>query len=295
MPINAYVLAADPTWLRISVSAYYPFIQRLVVSYDARGLSWTGNPTEWKQCLEELANIDVDRKIQYLAGDYSAGTLGLLEADTRQRQEALDAAGTDADWVLQLDTDEVLPKPEQLVRLLESAPASVQAVEWPMRVLFRRLRGGHYLEVRARDGSPFYEYPGPVAVRSGARLVNARRAEGMWLRAELPGETGRPQKPRPPADLEVRLTLDRDGEAILHNSWARGPRQVARKVRAWGHYDGARTWKYYLLTWLPSPLTWRALRNLHPLFPGTWPALRRVSSSDVDRATGASMTADYRP
>ena len=36
MQIAAYVLAADPTWVRTSVLAYYPHVSRIFVSYDRR-------------------------------------------------------------------------------------------------------------------------------------------------------------------------------------------------------------------------------------------------------------------
>ncbi len=44
MRLNAYVLAADPAWIEESVASYYDLVQRILVSFDDSGTSWTGHP-----------------------------------------------------------------------------------------------------------------------------------------------------------------------------------------------------------------------------------------------------------
>ena len=57
---------------------------------------------------------------------------------TRQRQGALDSLAAVADWVLQIDSDEVLPDIEALLAGLRHADSlGLRIVEWPMRVLYR--------------------------------------------------------------------------------------------------------------------------------------------------------------
>ena len=79
------------------------------------------------------------------------------------------------------------------------------AVEWPMRVLYRRLGPGSYLLVTSRSGEAHHEYPGPVAVRAGARLTVARRTDGPVVRAVVRGDDRSLQVTRPAGPGETRL------------------------------------------------------------------------------------------
>jgi hypothetical protein len=272
--IKAYILAADPTWIECSVSAYYPCVEEIIVSYDRRGLGWTGAPVALDECLERLRAVDFDRKMKFVPGDFSGAVRDPMENDTLQRNVALQLASEDADWVLQLDTDEYLPSPAALLGALQKADLlGAGALEWPMRVLYRNLPGGRALEICARDGSDHFEYIAPVAVRSGKRLVHSRQTNGAVLRALVRGDCSSVQLSRPLAVGEVREELLNSGEAIIHNSWARSPADLRRKLASWSHAS-ARAWIYYWARWLPSIWTWRWMRNLHPFFGGVWPALR---------------------
>jgi hypothetical protein len=315
MQIAAYVLAADPTWIRTSVLAYYAHVSRIVVSYDRDGRGWSGSPVPARRCIAALRGIDRDRKIRYVPGDFAGTHEDLMAAETAQRQAALDVAGLGADWVLQLDTDEVLPDAAALCRALADVGPQYEGVSWPMRVLYRRLRGGRYLEVAAEDGGLHVEYPGPVAVRAGVTLHHARHPAGPVLRVpvERPAGVvvdvaaaeravvdvvdvvdvvalergGAPAAvrtaladggpdPRPPASREPCLTATAD-QVIWHNSWARSPRAVRRKVLSWGH-GGPEMLEYYQHVWLPAPASWPQLRDLHPLHGPRWHHLRPAPS-----------------
>ena len=272
--IKAYILAADPTWIECSVSAYYPCVEEIIVSYDRRGLGWTGAPVALDECLERLRAVDFDKKMKFVPGDFSGAVRDPMENDTLQRNVALQLASEDADWVLQLDTDEYLPCPAALLAAIQKADLQrAGALEWPMRVLYRNLPGGRALEICARDGGDHFEYIAPVAVRSRKRLVHSRQTNGAVLRAVVRGDCSSMQLSRPLAVGEMREELLNSSEAIIHNSWARSPADLRRKLASWSHAS-ARAWIYYWGRWLPSIWTWRWMRNLHPFFGGVWPALR---------------------
>lgn len=189
--------------------------------------------------------------------------------------DALSGLDAGLDWVLQIDTDEVLPSAERLLQVINFAEEQdVDAVEWPMRVLYRRLRDGRYLQIVNADGSEHYDYPGPIAVRSGARLTNARCTAGRFLRPVVQGDSHSLQIARPALPNEVREVCLTENEAILHNSWARPPADVHRKISSWSHNQGVRSSLYYYRTWLPAQLRWRRMRNFHPFASDLWPQLR---------------------
>jgi hypothetical protein len=201
-----------------------------------------------------------------------------MAADTAQRQAGIDALSGTVDWILQIDNDEVLPEPWALVESIETA-GSARGIEWPMLVLYRRM-GHRYLSVVGEDGQAAYEYPGSIAVRAGSRLVDARRVSGPFVRRVIDGDVQSFQLKQPRDDDETRvegLTME---QAIIHNSWAKSPREVWRKTRSWGHAAGLRGTVYFLTRWLPAPLTWRRMRDFHPFARGLWSRLAPVDVPD---------------
>lgn len=272
--LGAYLLAGDPVWLAASLARYYPLLQHLVVVAPASRRGWTGHPIPVDECLAVVRALDVRGIHEVVWGEWRDPLP--IRADTAQRQAGLAALGHRVDWILQIDNDELLPHPARLLELLAEADArGLDAVEWPMRVLFRRLRGGDFLEVCARSGAPRYDYPGPIAVRPGATLVEARRSAGTVLRPVVRGDAASLQLTRPAAPGEVRLPVLRPADAIVHNSWGRAPAAIRRKIRTWGHAS-RRSAAYFWLCWWPAPLIWPLLRDFHPFARGLWPRLRRT-------------------
>lgn len=270
MRLKAYILAGDPTWIEYSVKSYYPWIDELVVSFDPTGRGWAGGDLLLEECFSKLRALDVDQKIRWSAGYYSNLAANPMDNDTDQRREASSLASEEADWVLQIDTDEWLPDPARLVQVLKHAEAlGMDGVEWPMRVLYRKLRSGRFLEVCSLSGREHFEYIAPIAIRSGSRLVHSRRVSGRVLRVEVDISAGGGA----PESAPVRITPE---QAIVHNSWGRSCSQMRRKLGSWSH-AGARLWAYYWMRWLPAPCVWRWMRNLHPLHGPAWPALRLCS------------------
>lgn len=279
--IGAYILAADPTWLRSSLERYYDHLDVLVISASRSNRGWTGRRILADECVAIALALDTRKIASVISGEWQ-DIDHPMNADTRQRQDALAAMADRVNWVLQIDSDEILPDFEALRSALDRADAlGLDVVDWPMQVLFRRVRG-HYLRVVANNGQSKYEYPGPIAVRPSLVLVEARRVQGPFLRPVVIGDRELTEVTRPRSSGEVRLEFLRDDQAILHNSWARPFRDVRRKVLSWGHNQGLRSRAYLYGIWLPAPLRWSRMVNFHPLIPGLWPRLA-LYRGDVDK------------
>jgi hypothetical protein len=280
MQIHAYVLAADPCWLEASILSYYDVVQKIVISYDQEHKGFSGNrklPVE--ACLRRLRAVDHDNKMVFSPGVYARSGHTAMENETHQRECAVREAGENADWVLQLDNDEVLPRFDALAEVLEYAAAmDIPAVEWPMRVLFRTTTDGHFLEVCNRDGSERFEYPGAICVRPNTLLAYGRAVSGSFVRPVVVGDWQSLQVTRPSVPNEYRIALENPDDAILHNSWARSPSNIRLKLASWGHNEGWKTWMFYYLRWLPSKYLWKWTRNFHPFSRGLWPALKMLDS-----------------
>ena len=118
MRINAYILAADPAWIEASVLSYYDLVNEIIVSYDKNSRSWTGLPILVNECLDRLRKIDRSKKMRFCPGEYARLNFEPMENDTYQRQCALNEASKRADWVLQLDADEILSDPHEFYSCL---------------------------------------------------------------------------------------------------------------------------------------------------------------------------------
>lgn len=233
MRTTAYILVGDPSFLTASVRAYYAHVDRIVVSYDGSARSWTGTDLPIDEALAQVRALDVDDRCELRPGSYARPGHDPLESETRQRNEALAAASEGADWVLQLDTDELIPRPEIFLRTLAAADrAGAGGMEFPSRWLYTRAGEDRFLEASSRFWGPASSYPGPVAVRAGTRLTQARQAAGLGLyRADVRAWNTDPWHPR---DAVVHTVVPRDA-AVLHYSWVRTPEFVARKVGWSGH------------------------------------------------------------
>lgn len=263
--LSAYIMLADPSYLAESLSAYYPYVDRIVLSYDESATSWTGTPLPLEQCLAIVRRIDVDGKCVAVPGHFARLDADALDNDTFQRQHALDAASEHGRWVLQLDTDEVMLRPEAFFAALARADAAgAGGLEYPARWLYTRVGGGRYLEQTGRLWQRAASFPGPLAVRAGTTLRLARQADVELFRVDL-----RPWNTDPwhPADAPVHAVVSPD-DAVVHFSWVRRPEVIRRKFHWSGHTDE-----------MTPPAVYRAWvrRSRHPLLAVATTPLRRRS------------------
>lgn len=262
--VTAYVLMGDPAYLKQSVAAYYPYVDRIVVSYDSSHTSWTGTPLPIDQCLQIVDEVDVDGKCMRAPGAFARLDQQALANDTHQRQVALDQASEGADWVLQLDTDEVMASPERFFDTLRQADdAGAAGLDYPSRWIYSRVGEGHYLVACDRFLRPVSSYPGPLAVRAGTQLKHARQTDVDLFRVDFRATSTDPWRPR---DAQVDAVVNA-GEAVLHFSWVRDPEAIKRKFGWSGHHAAMGAPKVYR--------DW-AWRTRHPVLTTVAAPFRRV-------------------
>lgn len=246
MRLNAYVLAGDPAWIPQSVGSYYDHVDRIIVSYDRSHRSWTGDELSVAESLRRLADSDPDRKIRLLPGDHVRTRASVIATETSQRQHALDAASEGADWVIQLDTDEIVPAMDPLLRQVAIARSrAARAVEYPARMFYTRSPSGAFLEHCGRFWSTQAGFPGPVVIAAGEQLTVARQAgETPLNRVDVSPWNTDPAHNR---TARVHSTVAVQ-HAIVHMSWVRSERQMQEKSRTSG-YAANRDWESDLARW----------------------------------------------
>jgi hypothetical protein len=275
LSISAYVLAADTSKLVESIKSYYSLVTKIVISCDGNSRGWTGAPIRVGDVISVVKSIDTDNKCIIHYGDYSRAEFALdpMAGDTCQRNEALSVAAEYGDWILQIDADEVVSDISALVDWIQYAENNqFEAVEWPLSVLYRQI-GSDYLVVCGADKAPIYEYPGAVAVRAGCSVIHARRVDRKMLRLVVREDVSSKSLLNDIQPNETRLMCLRFDQSIMHYSWSRSTVEIFEKVSSWGHANGFKSYMYVIFVWLLSPVTYRFLRNIHPMSGSLWPRL----------------------
>jgi hypothetical protein len=255
MKINAYILAADPAWIEASVLSYYNLADRIVVSYDQDSLGWTGVPVDVEQCLNRLKRIDRDNKFDYRPGHFARKEFFAtpMQNDTHQRQVALDQASDGADWVLQLDTDEILPDCMMFKKCIGDAISDeCDGLTWPSRGMSHRISKSVFLEIGARFWRPRWGRQAPYAVKSHSQLNHSRRCDGKIYHVDCRRKQSVLQYPH----VEYADKVIRPSKALIHMSWVRPVDLLEKKLNSWSHaYDK---------DWSSSMKRWHSVAR-HPL------------------------------
>lgn len=264
--INAYIMAADPAFLVESVQSYYNIVSRIIVTYDKNGIGWQGKPIDTKLCLQKLESIDKDGKMRFISGNYYWPEKNGRDSDTAQRQISLDAASEDADWVLQIDSDEVLACRTTFQSCLALAQESgAAALHYPMRWLFCKVKDDLYLEHCNRFWTIAASYPGPVAVKAGTRLEHCRQTSVPHFRVDFKTYNTDPGHPR---TAQVDSVID-PSKAIWHFSLVRDEGFLLKKSESSTHAKD--------FSWAPIIERWRWAQR-HPILTmASTPFLGRAS------------------
>jgi hypothetical protein len=244
--LGAYLLLGDPAFLEQSIRSIYAIAERIVVVYDEAGLSWTNRALPIEACLATVRRMDPDGKVELLPGAYHNTGLLPLEAETLERNAGVTALSGDVDWVVQIDTDEVLGDPGRFVRAIERAHVEGRsALDYPARWLYGHVSGHTYLERCRRMWGISAGYPGPMAVKAGTTLRLARQCDVPLWRIDFRRRNTDPAHPR---DARVD-ELVRPDEGIWHFSWVRSEEQMRSKAASSGHVDDV-NWGREIDRWL---------------------------------------------
>jgi len=244
--LGAYFLLGDPAFLEQSIRSIYAIAERIVVVYDEAGLSWTKRPLPIEHCLAVVDRMDTEQKMVLLPGNFHDTGLLPLEAETLERNAGIAALGHDVDWVVQLDTDEVLGSSRRFVQAIARADSEGRsALDYPARWLYGHVGGQVYLERCRRTWGISAGYPGPMAVKAGTPLRLARQCDVPIWRIDFRRRNTDPAHPR---DARVD-ELVRPDEGIWHFSWVRSEKQMRDKAASSGHVDEV-NWGKEIDRWL---------------------------------------------
>jgi hypothetical protein len=234
MKMSAYLCLGDPAWIEASVQSYYPYVSKIIATYDRNGCSWTGPKIDVDTCIQRLKAIDVDNKVEYVAGEFSIQSNfdNPILSETIQRTVGLDVASQFGDWVLQLDTDEIISNWNVFAAHVEYASSnSFDALYFPSISIYQMISQSLALESCRRWGVRQAGYPAPLCVRSGSKLYLARRSRGSTFHVTCRGSFNTVIESH--AVVHHQSVHERD--CVVHITKGRTPAYMEQKFKTWGH------------------------------------------------------------
>ena len=240
-------VAYDYRYAWRAIRSYYGIADEIILGLDRDRIAWSGRPFEIDEgdFRRWLAAADPLGKIRLVEGDFHAQATAHRN-DTFARK-ALSLHCKKGNWIVQIDSDEILLNPEEFRDWLLARrwPWLVQG-RW--RVVFK-LFGEDYLVVD-KDGA-FTS----VATRRRGSYTGSRNTRGFKRRSPL---------------------------NLLHFAWGRSEAELRQKLACWTHFADFDTSRMLEL-WKSVDLhNYRGFRDIHPLDGPDWPALRLVRKGDPD-------------
>jgi hypothetical protein len=234
-------LAYDWKYAFGAIRSYYAIADEIILGVDAERISWSKKPFSFDdQAVSHfVAEIDTDKKIRIIQDNFH--TLDAPMANETAERKQLGAACRAGNWVVQIDSDEILLNPLVFQKFISSVnpDASVMASWAPVYKIFGNkalVVGGFQEAVRVATHSPhLYRF---------ARVTDQTPVLSPLL--------------------------------LLHLAWCRTEEELLQKLTNWGHsteIDIEKTVGLWRATTLEN---YQQLRNFHPLYGPLWQFLQVV-------------------
>jgi hypothetical protein len=234
-------LAYDWKYACEAIRSYYAIADEIVLGLDAGRVSWSKKPFAFDEraVADFIREIDTEKKIRIIQDNFHAHDLP-MDNDTFERRQ-LGAACRVGNWVVQIDSDEILWNPHEFRSFLSNLNHDVcVAATW---VPVYKIIGNKALVVAGRPEAT------PVATRSPHLYRYAR-------------VTGQPY---------TMSTLQ-----LLHLSWGRTEEELVQKLTNWSHSQEINIGKTVGL-WRDTTLeNFRQRQDFHPLLGPLWQSLEVV-------------------
>jgi hypothetical protein len=240
-------LAYDYRMAFAAIRSYYAVADEIILGLDRDRVSWNGKPfaLDGGELREGLRSLDTEGKIRLVEGDFHAQ--GSATANDTHERNALSMECRPGNWLVQIDSDELLQNPAQFR-------------DWLLRRSWHWLVLGRWTVVFKRFGDDYL-----VVDKHDAWISVASRLRGAFTGC------------RDTKELKRRSPLH-----LLHFSWGRSEEELLQKLQSWTHARDFDTAKFFEL-WKSVDLeNYGGLRDFHPLDGPDWPSLRLIRKGDPD-------------
>jgi hypothetical protein len=224
-------VAYDWELLNFSLPAIYKHVDQICLSIDSDRISWNGNSFEldWNAFSTLIRQLDVHNKIQILQESFYNTSRSPIENENYQRSRMAAVLGQ-TDWIIQIDTDEIIMNARDLILTLKKysnskRPTNVHGV-WIN--LIKHLPSGFIYSVLKTPplatNKPQYEYG-----RTNSHF-----------------------------DIYINIFL-------AHITWARKEDEVYYKLKNWGHSHEFNGESFFKIWQALDEGNWQYIKDFHPM------------------------------
>lgn len=248
-----YLVSYDYNMLMTSVRQLYSYVDKIVVAIDKDYKTWSGNsfiiPDSF---FDEIKAFDTKNIIEFYFDNFYISSLTPMECEIRERNLVLKKLGRG--WKIQLDVDEYVYDFEVVSKYLMKywyltlfPKFTPLCFTGKLVTLFKEVENG-YVFIDNDERFPF--------ITNQNFNTHSRR--------------------------NIRIKNFYSNISVIHQSWARGERDIEIKVENWGHRDDFNT-KDYIEFWKKiNAENYNEIKNFHPLLPHLWNKLFYIKANSVD-------------
>lgn len=252
-----FLISYDYEYIKTSLPRVYDHVDQIYFAVDADRKTWAGKPLEiddqfwaWIKEFDKAGKITIYEDHFYVAG------LSPIECDTRERNLLGQYMGK-ADWYVQVDSDEYFVDfPAFVSKLRGYIPDQPTTIACKVLTLFKELSDGFLF---IDDSVETLNFATNNPVYDIARINQSGNLCLLW------------------------------DDLVLHQSWARKPDEIYRKLHNWGHKDDFNLDSFYNLWNAIDRYNYHVLNNFHPLDPRLWPKLTYAGGSIAEILNSASL------
>lgn len=235
-------LAYDYRYAFAAIKAYYPIADEILLGLDKDRISWSGKPFDFDVAEFErfLAVVDTRKIVTICEGNFHTYDKP-MDNDTAEHN-SLSMMAKPGNWVVNVDSDEVLLNPAEFKAYMETAPEDCVIIARLLNVFktFPSPDGDKMLLIEPPKECAFFG----TMLRGGYMRGRATDQKG----ANSPG-------------------------VFLHFAWGRKREELMQKLNNWGHSRDFDVEKY-MEFWDSITLeNWQEPKDFHPLDPHMWPRL----------------------
>lgn len=224
-------VAYDWEFLQYSLPEIYDHVEAICLSVDKDCKSWNGNNFSFDQVgFENLVQaIDKSGKIKILRDSFYNPARTPIENECFQRHRMAEALGK-ADWIIQIDTDEIMINPEMFIAELEK----------------------------------YNDYKRPVNIH-GIWLNLIKQTTSGFIYSVLktpPLATNQPKYDYGRTNGHFNIYTN---SFIGHITWARPEEEVKYKLQNWGHSHEFNGMSFFKIWQALDDFNWMYIKDFHPM------------------------------
>ncbi|MGD9681656.1 MAG: hypothetical protein AB7W16_10765 [Candidatus Obscuribacterales bacterium] len=243
------LLAYDIAYFEESVRSYVDIVDEVVIGLDENRETWSGGTFELDSEITGKL-LGVSDKVRIIQDQFYMPGLSPMENDTRERN-FLSSHIEGADWLLSVDSDELLMNAQDLDEFLHAQKDKSSCVLGNWVSVYKELDDS-YLVV-GKDGEIFL-HPTPIVTAVPEIFINARWTTQSNIMS--------------PAIL-------------LHFTWARSEAELRRKLANWSHSSDFSIEHHFDLWVNADGNNYKTYKDFHPLTADAWPGLVKIAKDDL--------------